>query len=205
MRNLKFAPGADSSYKDKWPKSQTSAEMKKITKPMKLMAVRYKHYDGDYNLSGIQLVFTNGFKTPMYLSQSSESRGEELKTIKIDPTKQISTIEMKIEDGWVRGLRLISDNQESLCDVTWCTYRDGGTWVSKDLEDHEQIIGVAVDNSIDSSYIKMAFVIGSAIEAGPSAAVNYDKSGSWRPKVCRPVSFGSEDFDFNEKSLKCAE
>ena len=61
-----------------------------------------------------------------------------MKIIKIDPTKNISTIAMKVHEDWLSGLKLISDEQEYLCDVTWGTYREQlGTWIWKDLESHE--------------------------------------------------------------------
>ena len=120
--------------------------MAKITKPMKLSSIRYKHRDDDYNLSAIQLAFTGGYKTPLFESEETKESGWEQKLIKIDPTKNIASLAMKIsDDGWLRGLKILSDEQETLCDVTWSTYRDDGKWVWKDLADNEQIMGIAVD------------------------------------------------------------
>ena len=37
-----------------------------LPNPPKLTKIYYKICDNDYNLAGIQLVFTNGFKSPMF-------------------------------------------------------------------------------------------------------------------------------------------
>ena len=45
----------------------------------------------------------------MFESESTKGAGLQTKTISIDPTKNIAAIGMKIEDDFVRGLRLMSD------------------------------------------------------------------------------------------------
>ena len=59
--------------------------MKKITKPCKLNAIRYKHADNEGSLSAIQLGFTNGYKMAMIEANDCERQGYETKTVKIDP------------------------------------------------------------------------------------------------------------------------
>ena len=129
---------------------------------MKLNGIRYKHRDNDFNLSGIQLCFTNGYRTPMFESDETKESAQDNKLIKIDPEKNIAAIAMKVDrDDWLRGLKLISDEQEVLCDVTWCSYRDDGRWIWKYLEDYEQIVGIAVDKETETEYIKATWLIGS--------------------------------------------
>ena len=98
-----FNKGANNNC---WPKA---ADLKKITQPIRLQAIKYKHLDNDDDLSAIQLLFTNKVKTPMFESESTKGAGLQTKTISIDPTKNIAAIGMKIEDDFVRGLRLMSD------------------------------------------------------------------------------------------------
>ena len=156
---LSFGKLHNSSQTAMWPQPKDQA---KITKPMKLSAIRYKHRDDDYNLSAIQLCFTGGYKTPFFESEETKGSGWEQKLIKIDATKNISAIAMKMsDDGWLRGLKIVSDEQEVLCDVTWCTYREDGKWVWKDLTDTEQIMGIAVDTVTETQYIRVAWVVGS--------------------------------------------
>ena len=54
---LKFGLVPWSKYNENvWPKSE---DLSQNTKPFKLSAIKYKHRDNDFNLSAIQLVFTN--------------------------------------------------------------------------------------------------------------------------------------------------
>ena len=102
-------------------------------------------------------------------------------------------------DGWLRGLKLLSDEQELLCDVDWCTYRDEGNWVWKDLKDDEQIVGMAVELKTDIQYCTCVWLIGS--EKQPKDQI-LDTSGTWRPALLRPVVFGDETLPVNERSIK---
>ena len=130
----------------------------------------------------------------MFESQSTKGAGLQTKTVTIDPTKNIAAIGMKIEEDYVRGLRLMSDEQELLCDVAWCAQEEG-IWVWQRLDDTEQILGVAVDTITDDERILLKWILGS--EKSPEAAL--DTSGSWRPKLRRPAAFG--EGPISEKSL----
>ena len=179
--------------------------MKKITKPMKLKAVKYKHRDNDHDLTAIQLVFSNGYKTPMFECSSAASDSNlEIKTIKIDETKDISAIAMKIEDNTViRGLKLISDDQEMLCDEMWCTYRPkDGTWKTKTLKNNEQIIGLEVNTQENDNAIQLRWILGAATDKAADEAKNYVTTGSWRPKLLKPALFGMPQYVPNARSLK---
>ena len=198
-RKFKFGKAPDAVFKEMWPQPK---ELAKISRPMKLNGIRYKHRDNDFNLSGIQLCFTNGYRTPMFESDETKESAQDNKLIKIDPEKNIAAIAMKVDrDDWLRGLKLISDEQEVLCDVTWCSYRDDGRWIWKYLEDYEQIVGIAVDKETETEYIKATWLIGSDQKA-PVETI--DTSGTWRPKICRPISFGAQ-VSINERSIQNVE
>lgn len=127
--------------------------------------------------------------------------------VKIDPTKQISAVSLKVDkdDGYIQGIRFISDDLEDLCDEDFIPEETQNCcWITEDLEDFETIIGVGVDKSHDR-YLRLAFVIGSATEPKAAAAESYDTSGTWRPKVCDPVCFGKSSATFNQRSLKSNE
>ena len=61
-------------------------------------------------------------------------------------------------------------------------------WIWKHLEDYEQIVGIAVDKETEPEYIDTTWLIGSDKEA-PVEII--DTSGTWRPKICKPISFGA--------------
>jgi hypothetical protein len=65
-RTLKF--DSETTYSNEWP---TSTQHKAIKKPMRLNAIRYKHYDNDSQLCGIQLCFTNGYKSHLIETETS--------------------------------------------------------------------------------------------------------------------------------------
>ena len=99
---------------------------------------------------------------------------------------------MKMYEGFVAGLRLISEDQSYLFDVTFFTYQDYGKWITKELYDDEQILGVEVNKNIEDSTIQMAWILGSpnAKSQACGGGVAYDTNGSWRPKILKPISFG---------------
>ena len=84
----------------------------------RLQAIRYKHFLNRFDLSAIQLVFSNGVESPMYATDSSAT--DTLKTIHINSVRQIGYLSVKIDDGIkFDGLRLYDKQMTYIADVTW--------------------------------------------------------------------------------------
>ena len=65
----------------------------------KLSAIYYQQVDNCLELSGIQLEFTNGMKTPMFCFASKEASSEQIqqtKRIKVNTNETISAIRLKV-------------------------------------------------------------------------------------------------------------
>ena len=90
----------------------------------------------------------------------------ETKTVKIDSSKDIVAISMKMYEGEVCGLRLIADDFTYVFDETWYTYKNRGEWQTQDLSDDEQILGIAANKESDGTTLKIAWILGSAFEQG---------------------------------------
>ena len=72
---------------------------------------------------------------------------------------------MKMHDGGeVAGLRLIADDFTFVLDQTWYTYRERGSWVTKDLNDDEQILGIAANKDSNDYTLQVAWILGSPNE-----------------------------------------
>ena len=63
----------------------------------RLKAINYKNFLNRFDLSAIQLVFSNGVESPLYASDSSAS--DTLKTIHINSVRKIAYVSMKIDEG----------------------------------------------------------------------------------------------------------
>ena len=73
-------------------------------------------------LCGIRFVFTNGQKSTLFQTSQPKKLGsiEELKTIKIDPSKKIRQVSMKVWNGFaISGMRLIDEEGEHIVDLNW--------------------------------------------------------------------------------------
>lgn len=151
--------GTDTDYKlvQKYPKS--SNDLKKMTQPVKLTAIKWKQYNDDDVLSAIQLIF-NTHKTPMFAARDSE--GFELRTTKIDPEKRIATIMVRVYRGYqMAAFKLISDQDEIICEEDLAP--GYGEWTSHEIPEGEQLIGIATsDPGEGSSYFyRLGFITGS--------------------------------------------
>ena len=69
--------------------------------------------------------------------ESSSGSSYKLKIIHIDPNhKPIDVIQVKINgDSYLYGLRLIDIDDEMICDETWATGTNSGTWMTKEVEE----------------------------------------------------------------------
>jgi hypothetical protein len=109
---------------------------------------------------------------------------------------------MKMYDGCVCGLRLIADDSTFVFDETWQTYKPRGEWQTQDLNDDEQILGLAANKDEDDTTLKIAWILGSAFEQSKTESAAYDTNGSWRPKILKPISFGETTSLCDERTLK---
>ena len=121
-------------------------------RPSKICQIRYKVYQGNCSLIGIQLIFTNNIKTEHFQTRTGmENQSQEWKQIKVDPSKTIATVGMKINEpdqyGSIKGIKIYSDDYEELCNVTWDTKNLDGVWVYHDIPRGQQICGLAADTS----------------------------------------------------------
>ena len=90
-----------------------------LDQEIKLQTIKYKQFDNQKFLSGMQLEFSNGIKTPMFQAGMEAEMGWDPKTIKIDTTRKIAQISMNVHVGAIHGMRLIDDNGEYIMNVTW--------------------------------------------------------------------------------------
>ena len=73
------------------------------------------------------------------LPQIPESM-EELKTIKIDTSKRICKIAMKVWNGFaIVGFRLIDEEGQHLVDLNWSGV---GNWAIQDIPEGNEIVGL---------------------------------------------------------------
>ena len=87
-------------------------------------------------MKGIKLSFTNGFETPMYLTQDLG----DVKEAKIDTTVRIKQIQMKmIADSNLNGIKLIDEKGQILCQLEG---NASGEWKTQEIAEDESIIGV---------------------------------------------------------------
>ena len=92
------------------------------------------------------LVFTNGFKTPLFETLNVRNMRYELKRINIDPKRRISKVSLKVNKNapeLMLGLRLIDHHGRYILDHTWCTEEYmGNYWTTQTIPDHREIIGL---------------------------------------------------------------
>ena len=87
-------------------------------------------------MKGIKLQFTNGFETPMYLTQDLG----DVKTAQVDTSKRIKQIQMKmIADSNLNGIKLIDEEGRTLIQLEG---NASGEWKTQEISEDESIIGV---------------------------------------------------------------
>ena len=64
-------------------------------------------------------------------------------------------------DNRFYALRLIDSDGEMICDEWWARDKSSGKWVTKDVEDGQQLVGLATASS-DADYLTtVGFIMGS--------------------------------------------
>ena len=79
-------------------------------KSTRLASIIYKQVEDIGSLCAIMLVFTNGFKTPLFETLNVRNMRYDIKRINLDPKRQISRISLKVNKNapeLILGLRLI--------------------------------------------------------------------------------------------------
>ena len=90
----------------------------------RLAAIIYKQVENYGSLCAIMLVFTNGFKTPLFETLNVRNMRYEMRRINLDPKRRISKISLKVNKNapeLMLGLRLIDAHGHYILDHTWCT------------------------------------------------------------------------------------
>ena len=104
-----------------------------IFKDYKLNQINYKCEDDLLDLTAIQLIFTNGFSTPLYeVEGASTEQPDTMKSIRVDPERTIRWVSIKADGPWTKGLRLIDELNETIVEETWYVGEDGrsGDWTT---------------------------------------------------------------------------
>lgn len=156
LADNKMIFGEGESWERQWPKSDD--DLKKCTGPAKLKAIRYKCYSDDDSICAIQLIFTT-FKTPMIECGSAD--GYEIKTITVDPEHpRIASISMNTyRDDEFYGIRMLDENENTIIDHKFTTRYNSDKWVTKEIPDEEQLVGVAA--TCGNRYInRLGFITG---------------------------------------------
>ena len=155
-------------------------DLLELTEPPKLTAILYKIFENDYNLVGIQLVFTNGFKTPMFQTYYAKMEGRQEKALDdgegrrksqdapvlhtnvlpVDHTKTIATVAFRIQSHndkqKLMGIKL-TDSEGTLCgEVMWRTAGTGAqeSWEEKEVPEGNFICGLKANVSSDATAIQ---------------------------------------------------
>ena len=131
----------------------------------RLAEIRYKPSDvtegSEFGLGGIQLVFTQGFETPMYEATSMAEKNYEVSSIKVDKkAKKIAKIGIFWFKNHVCGIRLINKFGDIVADKTW--YSAGGEdakFEMKDVPEGAEIIGIKCNNTLSFSIPTISFII----------------------------------------------
>ena len=112
-------------------------------------------------LSGIELIFTNNLRTPMF--DTVQSMNDGVKTIEIDPNLILTRIDMKCWSDEIYGLRLVTEDLRYVVDEVWNT-RQGkehvGRWFSHRIPPDHEIIGVECNKeSNEYSITRIGFLL----------------------------------------------
>ena len=105
--------------------------------PIKLCRINYKNFDDQYAMCGIQLEFTNGYKTPFPLTDICKDYPRwEVKSIDIDPTKTIKHVLVKISFGkYIDGIKMLDKDGNYIVDVQWSSFDEpqGSDWIVQEI------------------------------------------------------------------------
>ena len=93
-------------------------------------------------MCAIQFGFTNGLESPLFETSDPKNKDalEEVKKIKIDTSRQIRQVSMKVWNGYaIMGLRMTDEEGNYVVDLNWSGV---GAWISQDIPDGLEIIGL---------------------------------------------------------------
>ena len=130
-----------------------------------LSKIYYKIFENTQSLVGIQLVFTNGFKSPMFETYYGKQQGRNhnrdwpiLKTfvIDIDTSQTISQVCMMIKDQKFIGIKLMDLKEQDIAKHIWCTNIVEGNevWTPMKIPQDQIICGLKCNLSSDDTAIK---------------------------------------------------
>ena len=170
---IKFKPEIDAAIDfgepvEEWeyvyPDEEKLAELPSF-KPNKLRAINYKISSVHGGLTGFQLVFTDGHKTPLFEVPRAMGR-DQLKTIELDTSKTITKVAMTVceddpEQGpLISGLRLIDEKGIYVVNASFMKKEHLGTWVTRGVQKGQAIIGLRGNYSSNNKYISsLGFVM----------------------------------------------
>ena len=87
-----------------------------LKKEIKLCQIGFK--TNGMNLSGIQLMFTNGVETPLF--EAANAVNKELQTFDIDITKRIKKIGILVSNSnYIFGIKFIDEKNREILDEWW--------------------------------------------------------------------------------------
>ena len=82
----------------------------------------------------------------MFEKEALEDQEYVIRTIEIDVTKTIRIVRMKVGPIGFHGLAMIDTQGDFVVNETWC--KDKATWVSKEVSEGDEIIGIQCDKYI---------------------------------------------------------
>ena len=161
---IEFGEPVEEDWDYVYPDEEKLAQLPSF-KPNKLKAVNYKIASIHGGLTGIQFVFTDGHKTPLFEVPRAMGR-DQLKTIELDTAKTITKIAMTVceddpEQGpQISGLRLLDEKGIYVVNVTFMKKEHYGQWVTKPIQKGQAVIGLKGNYSKNMRYISsLGFVL----------------------------------------------
>ena len=79
-----------------FPGDKHLGRLPRYTSRPRLKAICFKQVENAGPLSAMMLIFTNGFKTPLFETLNARNMRYELKQVTLDPTRHISKISLKV-------------------------------------------------------------------------------------------------------------
>ena len=128
-----------------------------LKKEIKLCQIGFK--TNGMNLSGIQLMFTNGVETPLF--EAANAVNKELQTFDIDITKRIKKIGILVSNSnYIFGIKFIDEKNREILDEWWQMDNDNIKWYYQTIPDGQEIIGLYGNKTISPYSIKqLGFVL----------------------------------------------
>ena len=143
-----------------WPsRKQLQQQLVNDQLNIKLCGINYKKAADDYPLSGFQLEFTGGVTSDLFETNYAR-KNNKLDGVKIDVTKRIRKISMFVctANNYLKRLKLISDQDEDLVDLTWWT-NNQGVWITQEIPYDCEIIGFYCNTSTSNFICRLGFIL----------------------------------------------